>query len=78
MRIDTGGRERAIRIWCEVLGVAGGDDLESDFFMAGGDSVAGLVLAARIEQEFGVEFRIVDIFENPDLDEIIELIERRS
>lgn len=52
--------------WSELLGV--GEIRPADgFFDLGGDSLLGIVMIERIEQELGIEFPLEDFFKDDSL-----------
>jgi acyl transferase domain-containing protein/acyl carrier protein len=57
-------RARVAEVWREVLGV---EEVapESNFFVLGGDSLAGVTLAFRLGQVFGVVLSVITMFDNP-------------
>ncbi len=54
--------ERLAAIWCEVLERPG---FEGDFFVAGGDSLKAMQILSRIQDVFGVELPLDDLFSTP-------------
>ncbi|GAB1511528.1 phosphopantetheine-binding protein [Actinophytocola sp. KF-1] len=67
----TSDRLRAIsqkveQIWREVLDVAEGQE-DATFFELEGQSISAVRIAARVEDEIGVQVDIGDLFEDPDL-----------
>jgi pimeloyl-ACP methyl ester carboxylesterase/acyl carrier protein len=56
---------RLIRLWEKNLGVRVVS--EDDYFEMGGDSLLGTQLLSWIQEEFGVELSLLDIFEFPKL-----------
>ncbi|WP_314176413.1 acyl carrier protein [Streptomyces winkii] len=61
--------------WKEVLQVDVGPD--SDFFEAGGHSLALLALVNRLQEHFGVEMSVVDVFDYPTLGEFAGAVHER-
>jgi amino acid adenylation domain-containing protein len=69
--------ERALAaIWSEILGIGretiGRDD---HFFQLGGHSLNAAVLNARLRKRLGVDVPLVDLFKNPVLKEMGQLLE---
>lgn len=67
----TSDRLRAIsqkleQIWREVLDVAEGQE-GATFFELEGQSISAVRIAARVEDEIGVQVDIGDLFEDPDM-----------
>lgn len=62
-------RERLAPIWCEVLQIDEAID-DQNFFEVGGESVAAIHLAARVEDELRTSCTIEDVFDNPTLREL--------
>lgn len=58
--------QKVEQIWREVLGVAEGQE-EATFFELEGQSISAVRIAARVEDEVGVQVDIGDLFEDPDL-----------
>ena len=48
--------------WVEVLGERAGDDIDVNFFDAGGDSLRLLALHARLVMKLGFEIDVLDLF----------------
>ncbi|WP_432409142.1 amino acid adenylation domain-containing protein [Wukongibacter sp. M2B1] len=67
--------EKLIRIWNDILNV---DEIGAcnDFFEIGGSSLKAIVLSVKINDEFGVQIPLVDIFELKTVRKIAERIER--
>ena len=58
--------QKVERIWREVLDVADGQE-DATFFELEGQSISAVRIAARVEDELGVQVDIGDLFEDPDL-----------
>ncbi len=80
----TGGfrtpiEEAVARIWAEVLELDFDRvGVEDNFFEAGGDSLRGSQLVARLHEGFGVELRLEELFELPTVAGIAESLERAA
>jgi amino acid adenylation domain-containing protein len=64
-------------VWSDLTGVAevSADD---DFFHLGGHSLLAVRLVAKIEQAFGIELPLVEVFDHPRLAELAQRVERRT
>lgn len=60
-------------IWRDVLTVPSGQE-DATFFELGGDSVSAVRLTSRIEEELGVLIDVGDMFEDPDLAELVRIV----
>lgn len=58
--------QKVEQIWREVLDVADGQE-DATFFELEGQSISAVRIAARVEDEIGVQVDIGDLFEDPDL-----------
>lgn len=58
--------QKVEQIWREVLDVAEGQE-DATFFELEGQSISAVRIAARVEDEIGVQVDIGDLFEDPDL-----------
>lgn len=69
--------EKLALLWSEVLGV---EQVyrEDNFFMLGGHSLKATVLAAKLMRIFHVQLAIKDIFKNPVLQRMAELIDQKE
>ena len=47
------------------------------FFEAGGDSLLSTKLLIELRKVYGVEFSLTDIFENPHLDQMAQMLEKK-
>ncbi|MCP4658111.1 MAG: amino acid adenylation domain-containing protein, partial [bacterium] len=80
----TGGfrtpiEEAVARIWAEVLELDFDRvGVEDNFFEAGGDSLRGSQLLARLHDGFGVELRLEELFELPTVAGLAESLERAA
>jgi hypothetical protein len=59
-------------IWGEILRVE--VDGETDFFDVGGYSLAIQQMAARVNEKFGSAVSLRETFENPTLDEFVDMV----
>ncbi|MET0399063.1 MAG: non-ribosomal peptide synthase/polyketide synthase, partial [Longimicrobiaceae bacterium] len=75
----TPEEEVAAGIWAEVLGTER-VGVRDDFFDLGGHSLLATVVAARMQEVFGVEVRVGMLFETPTVAELVARIdgERRA
>ncbi|MBV8932084.1 MAG: hypothetical protein JOZ47_21760 [Kutzneria sp.] len=67
--------ETVTLIWREVLAVP--VDENSDFFESGGHSVAVLQIINRIQECYGTELSVRDVFENSVLGDFIGVVRTR-
>ncbi|MGN6085880.1 amino acid adenylation domain-containing protein, partial [Trinickia sp.] len=65
------------RIWCELLKLerAGRSD---HFFERGGHSLLAVRMAAAVQQAFGVEFAVRDLFVNPVLSDVADAVRHKA
>ena len=71
---DRAEIERQVtEIWRDVLGARSDQD-DATFFELSGQSIAAVRIAARVEDEVGVQVDIGDLFEDPDLPEFVALV----
>ncbi|GAB6041501.1 non-ribosomal peptide synthetase [Endothiovibrio diazotrophicus] len=75
MRYATETQRALAELWAELMG-GGGYRPEEGFFAAGGHSLLGVRLAARIRERFGVALPLRELFARPRLAEMAESIER--
>jgi amino acid adenylation domain-containing protein len=64
-------------IWTDLLGI-GDIDKDSNFFDLGGDSVCASQVLMRIADQTGIVFSLGDMFENPTLASISQLVVAQS
>lgn len=69
--------ERLAGCMADVLGGAR-PGVSTDFFAAGGDSLAVLALVARVEEEFGVSLAVRDVFARPNVRALAALLTDRG
>lgn len=62
--------QKVEQIWREVLDVADGQE-SATFFELEGQSISAVRIAARVEDEVGVQVDIGDLFEDPDLETFV-------
>lgn len=67
--------ETVTSIWREVLATPVTED--SDFFESGGHSLAVLQVLNRIQEHYGIELSVRDIFENPVLRDFIGVVRKQ-
>jgi acyl carrier protein len=68
---------RLTELWCEAL-ERDGIGRDEDFFSAGGHSVLGAHLVARIRDELHCDISLLDFLSAPSIAQLVELIEQRS
>ena len=61
-------------IWAHVLGVAS-VGLHDNFFLMGGHSLLGTQLVTRVNQHFGVDLGLREVFEAPTIEELAACVE---
>jgi amino acid adenylation domain-containing protein len=73
--------EKLLKIWFEVLGMAGDALLDStaiginsNFFHLGGHSLKATVLAAKIHKAFDVKIQLARVFQTPTIKELARFI----
>ncbi len=64
-------------IWRDVLTVPGGQE-DATFFELGGDSVTAVRLVSRLEEELGVWIDVGDMFEDPNLAALTEVVTAKA
>lgn len=64
-------------IWADLL-ARETVEAEDDFFQLGGDSLVATLLAAIVEERFGVALQTVDVFRHPRLDAFVEMVAERA
>ena len=65
--------EKVAAIWQEVLGVEK-VGINDNFIQLGGHSLLVISIIAKIHQEFDVELQLMDVFSNPTVKELAQLI----
>jgi acyl transferase domain-containing protein len=63
-------------IWSDVLGSAS-IAAEDNFFEIGGQSLMALSIVIRVGEEFGIELKLSDVLENPQLVQFADLVHQR-
>lgn len=71
MQNSAGLEGKFIRCWVEILG---DDSPSSDFFEAGGNSLAAVRLTAALREDLGVEVPVRLIFEYSDKYALMSLV----
>jgi amino acid adenylation domain-containing protein len=61
-------------IWCDVLGERTAPAFDVNFFDAGGDSLSLLRMQTLLNERFGIELSVVDLFENTTIEQLERLI----
>ncbi|MEU5731012.1 amino acid adenylation domain-containing protein [Streptomyces antimycoticus] len=69
----TSTEERVADIWAELLNVTVG--VEESFFQLGGNSILAIRLISRLQEEFGIDFKVRTVFEGPTVARISEAVE---
>lgn len=70
----TAVEQELAKIWADVLG-ADHVGIHDNFFALGGHSILATVVAARVQDTFGVDALLRSIFESPTIAELAEVIE---
>jgi len=65
------------KIWCDILEIDR-IGINRSFLHAGGHSLNMMTLIARVNQRFNVDLPFKDVFENPTIERIAELIEKNE
>lgn len=58
------------QIWDDVLGAAA-SRREATFYDLGGQSMSGIRIVTRIEDELGVTVDVTELFDDPDLETLV-------
>ena len=69
-------RQYLTEVWKEMLDYS--PDLCDDFFDAGGDSLAAMKFASRINNDLQVDILLEDIYESPTFEDILRLLEAKA
>jgi amino acid adenylation domain-containing protein len=69
--------EKVVQIWQEVLKVEG-IGIKHGFFELGGHSLKAIKMMSRINEEFGIAINLGDIFQNPTVYGMSQLIEKKE
>ena len=69
--------QRVAAIWTDILG-PGSDRPGATFFELNGQSIAAVQIAAAVEEQVGVALDIGDLFEDPDLETLTNVVLARS
>ncbi|MGA2597161.1 MAG: amino acid adenylation domain-containing protein, partial [Bryobacteraceae bacterium] len=74
---QTPTEQRMAKLWCELLKrtSAGADE---NFFELGGHSLLATQLLVRIRDSFGVTLQLRNVFENPRLADLAEVVDRTA
>lgn len=67
--------ETLARIIAAVLGLPR-VSMDDDFFLLGGHSLLGAQVVARVRGEFGIELRLLDVFDAPTVTELARKVEQ--
>ncbi|MEV5017672.1 phosphopantetheine-binding protein [Streptomyces sp. NPDC053780] len=65
--------QRVAAIWTDVLG-PGSDRPGATFFELNGQSIAAVQVAAAVEEQLGLALDIGDLFEDPDLETLTNVV----
>lgn len=70
---------RLAAIWSRLLGADAADPIarDTDFFTAGGDSLAAVSLLIAVEDEFGLPLRVEELLRSPSLAGLASELDRR-
>ncbi|MCP4152199.1 MAG: amino acid adenylation domain-containing protein, partial [bacterium] len=69
--------EKIVEIWKDVLEIHGEKiSVEDDFFRLGGHSLKATVMAARIHKEFNAKIPLTEIFNNPSVRMLSEILKK--
>ena len=72
----TNNEQQLAESWKLILGTSSFSKFDS-FFEAGGDSLLSTKLLIELRKVYGVEFSLTDIFENPHLDQMAQMLEKK-
>lgn len=72
----TDSESRLAKIWKEILG-AKNISKSISFFEAGGDSLLSTKLMMELRKEYNVEVALTDIFENPYLEQMASMLDKK-
>ena len=61
------------QIWDDVLGAAA-SRREATFYDLGGQSMSAIRIVTRIEDELGVTVDVTELFDDPDLETLVETV----
>jgi amino acid adenylation domain-containing protein len=76
-RQEDGLVEKLVAIYCRFFGKSD-IGLDENFFELGGDSLKGMTLIARINQEVGLKLSIKDVYEHPTISQLADQILRQA
>ena len=72
----TDSESRLAKIWKDILG-AKNISKSISFFEAGGDSLLSTKLMMELRKEYNVEVALTDIFENPSLEQMASMLDKK-
>ena len=72
----TDSESRLAKIWKDILG-AKNISKSISFFEAGGDSLLSTKLMMELRKEYNVEVALTDIFENPYLEQMASMLDKK-
>jgi amino acid adenylation domain-containing protein len=71
--------EKLVAIWSEVLGIQKDKiGIQDDFFTLGGHSLKAVTVLLRIERLFLIKLKITDLFINPTIENISNILKAKS
>lgn len=75
---ETDILEKLTELWENNLGSKGNVHKESNYFKLGGDSLSATKLTVSIRNELNCEISLAEIFSNPKLRDMLQLLEEKS
>lgn len=73
----TNEEQKLAKIWKSILGGCNVSK-ENSFFEMGGDSLLSTKLLVELKNQYNVEMSLTDIFENPYLDQMVLMLEKKT
>jgi acyl transferase domain-containing protein/NADP-dependent 3-hydroxy acid dehydrogenase YdfG/acyl carrier protein len=73
---QEGAAEAVRALWAETLGIPG-LQADDDFFAVGGDSLTAIQLVSRLQDRFGVELSVSELFDAPSPSALALMIEAK-
>ena len=66
-------------IWLNILKINKGEiDVNSNFFYKGGNSLNATIMVSEISNKFGIDFSMIDLFDNPTIKQQAQQISKSS